>query len=484
MKVLVTGATGYIGGRLIPVLLEQGHELRIVVRDPKRIQGREWYPEVETVKGDLTDSATLEGVAEGMDAAYYLVHSMMGGADFAERDKAAVNNFADAADAAGGIGHVIYLGGHMPESGSMPSEHLSSRSQVGEMLRNRLPATEFRAGAIIGSGSASFEIVRYLTERLPVMVTPRWVQNECQPIGIRDIIRYLSTALEKEPAGVVEVGAERLTFKEMMQGYAEVRGLTRVIIPLPVLTPKLAAMWIGLVTPIQNTIAVPIVEGLVHSVTADTAKARELFPEIIPMSYRKAVELALRRIKENRVVTRWTNSMGGAGSYELSSSEGLEKETASIHVKAGPETVFRTVSSLGGNRGWPAMQWAWQLRGEIDQLAGGPGLRRGRRDPEELLPGDPLDFWRVEEIEPMRYLLLRAEMKVPGRAWLQFEVVPEGEGTRLVQTAIFEPFGLGGLAYWYSLYPAHKILFSKMLKVIAKDAENAPAHENSSGAAV
>lgn len=467
MNILVTGATGYIGGRLIPLLLEMGHSVKILVRDDSRIKGREWAGQVEIITGDLTDAGSLKDIFRDVDASYYLVHSMYGGSDFQERDKIAAKNFAAAAS---GVKHTIYLGGHMPAPHLRPSRHLASRSEVGKILGERLPITEFRAGVIIGSGSASFEIVRYLTERLPVMVTPRWVQNECQPIGIRDILQYLVSALDTGPLGIVEVGSERITFREMMSVYAEVRGLKRLIFPTPVLTPKLAALWIGLVTPIPNTLAIPVVEGLIHSVTADTSAAEKHFPSIQPMPYREAVQLALRRVEDNQVATRWTGSMGGEEALKLKSEEGLIHEIRTIHVNATPEAVFKSFTSLGGDRGWPAMDWAWRLRGEIDRLSGGPGLRRGRRDPVKLLPGEALDFWRVEDVIEPRLLRLRAEMKVPGRAWLQFEAIPENGGARLVQTALFEPRGLAGILYWYSLYPAHKIIFGKMVRVIAEDA--------------
>jgi uncharacterized protein YbjT (DUF2867 family) len=296
MKVLVTGATGYIGGRLVARLLEHGTAgdgVRVLVREPGRIQERPWAERVEVAVGDLLDPDSLRLALDGIDTAYYLVHSMGSGKDFEERDRTAAANFVAAARAAG-ISKVIYLGGLLP-AGAEVSDHLRSRAEVGEILRKGLPATEFRAGPIIGSGSASFEMVRYLTERLPAMIAPKWVLNEVQPIGVRDVLSYLVLALEREPLGVIDVGSDRMTFRQMMLGYAGVRGLRRLIVPVPVLTPRLAGLWVGLITPIPNTLAVPIIKGMIRPVVADTARARELFPEVEPISYREAVERAVGR---------------------------------------------------------------------------------------------------------------------------------------------------------------------------------------------
>ena len=302
VKILVTGATGYIGGRLVPVLLEAGHRVRVLVRDPERIVGRSWADAVEVVVGDLLRPETLAAACDGVDVAYYLVHAMYAGADFAERDRTAARNFVAAAQR---VRHVIYLGGLLP-AGEVSSVHLTSRAEVGEILRSGLPTTEFRAGPIIGSGSASFEMVRYLTERLPAMVAPRWILNEVQPIAVRDILGYLLAALEREPAGVVDVGTAPLSFRQMMLEYAAARGLGRLIVPVPVLAPKLAALWVGLVTPIPNSLAVPLVQGIVQPVVASTDRARSLFPDVVPISYRRAVDLALERTEAGLVETRWS----------------------------------------------------------------------------------------------------------------------------------------------------------------------------------
>jgi len=466
MNVLVTGATGYIGGRLVPRLLEEGHSVRVMVRDPKRMGARSWSKGVDVVRGDVNDPEGVAAAAKGMDAAYYLVHAMCSGSDFARKDREAAESFARGAQ---GVSQVIYLGGILPDGdGTRSSQHLRSRAEVGDTLRARLPTTEIRAGPIIGSGSASFEMVRYLTERLPVMVAPRWIKNPVQPIAVRDVLAYLVAALGREDAlGVVDVGSDPLTFKEMMMGYARVRGLPRVIVPLPVLAPGLAALWVGLVTPIPNCLAVPLVRGMVRPVVADRSRARELFPEIRPMPYPEAVRLATERVESQNVQTRWSDALGGDETFRLEDREGLVREVRSRLVDGSQEDVFRAFSSLGGDRGWLVWDWAWRFRGFLDQIAGGPGLRRGRRHPTELLPGEAVDFWRVEEVDPPRLLRLRAEMKLPGRAWLQWETRDEEGKTRLIQAALFAPTGFFGWLYWYGSYPAHALIFDQMVEAIA-----------------
>jgi uncharacterized protein YbjT (DUF2867 family) len=469
MRILVTGATGYIGGRVVEELLDLGHNVRVLVRDRERALARPWSERVEIAEGDLMRAESLREPLEGMDVAYYLVHSMYAGADFKTLDRRAAENFVEAA---GHLSQVIYLGGILPQASTRrsPSGHLMSRAEVGEILREGLPTTELRAGPIIGSGSASFEMVRYLTERLPAMVAPRWIMNEVQPIGVRDILQYLLAALGRpDTLGVIDVGAEPVTFKQMMVTYAEVRGLPRIILPVPVLAPRLAARWVGFVTPIPNSLAVPLVEGVVQPVVGDTSRAAALFPQIQPLPYRTAVELALARIDRGEVTTRWSIAGGHEGRH-LEDREGMVREERSRWVDASQERVFRAFCSLGGDRGWRAWDWAWQVRGAVDRLFGGPGLRRGRRDPQHLYPGEALDFWRVEEVREPSILRLRAEMRVPGRAWLQFEATPEGTGTRLVQTAFFAPTGFLGWAYWYGIYPLHRMIFSGLLDALADDA--------------
>jgi hypothetical protein len=299
------------------------------------------------------------------------------------------------------------------------------------------------------------------------MIAPKWILNDVQPISIRDILSYLTLALERDPAGIYNVGSSPLSFKGMMQEFAEVRGLRRVIVPVPVLAPRLAALWVGLVTPIPNRLAVPLIEGVVHPVVADTSRARQDFPDIEPLTYHESVARALQQTTKNAVATRWSGALGSAPAFELSQNQGMIRETRSYRTTADPETTFDTLASLGGERGWLFWPWAWSLRGMLDRLVGGPGLRRGRRHPTEIEPGDAVDFWRVERADRPTLLRLRAEMKVPGRAWLQWETIPEAEGTQLVQTAIFEPIGLAGQLYWNALYPIHKIIFSGMVRRIA-----------------
>jgi uncharacterized protein YbjT (DUF2867 family) len=467
MKILVTGATGYIGGRLIPALLEKGYSVRALVREPNRLRGRRWFSQIEIVQGDLASLESIEQAADGCDAAYFLVHAMYAGVDFAQKERLYAENFARAA---GNLPKVIYLGGLLPE-GENSSEHLESRAEVGEILRRNPNVTEFRAGPIIGSGSASFEMVRYLTERIPVMVVPRWVKNEVQPIAVRNVIQYLVAALEKEPLGVVDIGADVMPFRGMMEVFAEVRGLKRIIVPVPVLTPLLSGMWVGLVTPIPNSLAVPLVKGIINPILANTEKAKRHFPEIEPMNYRDAVGLALSKINEKAVETRWSGSQTDERTYRLTDNEGVIKEIRQVLTRASAESVFRSFTSIGGENGWLVWRWAWEIRGLMDKIIGGPGLSRGRRHPTELLIGEELDFWRVEDISENRMLLLRAEMKVPGKAWLKFEALPADGQTQLVQTAMFAPKGLFGFLYWYALYPAHFFIFERMVRRLAERAE-------------
>ncbi len=469
MKILVTGATGYIGGRLVPLLLDLKYNVRVLVRDPKRIIGRVWEKKVEVAVGDLTDPDSLKSALNQIDIAYYLVHSMYAGIDFVQHDRQAINNFIKAGKH---LKHVIYLGGLLPEKGNI-SRHLKSRAEVGRLLLSSLPSTEFRAGPIIGSGSASFEMIRYLTHRIPVVIAPNWILNKVQPIAIRDILSYLLMCAERHPMGIVEVGSDRLTFKQMMEVFAEVRGLIKRLIFTvpPFLPPKTVAKWFGLFTPIPNALATALLEGMAAPVVANTQQANYLFPAIKPIPYRLAVELALERIHQEMVVTRWSGAMGDQPTYELVDREGLIREVRTLHTDCKPEIVFNSFSSIGGKRGWLVWKWAWEIRGILDKIAGGPGLRRGRRHPVELLPGEALDFWRVEEIESPRLLRLRAEMKVPGRAWIQWEAIPEKSGTRLVQTAMFAPTGAGGALYWYCLYPIHSVIFSDLVQAIAEDAK-------------
>jgi uncharacterized protein YbjT (DUF2867 family) len=476
--VLVTGTTGYVGGRLVPRLLEEGWRVRCMARDPARLQGRPWVEHVEVVAADVLRPETLPPALEGVDTAFYLVHGMAGGSDFAERDVAAARAFGRTAKAAG-VRRIIYLGGLGDDRGPL-SAHLRSRQQTGETLREAgVPVTEFRAAVIVGSGSLSFEMLRNLAERVPVMVCPRWVYTRTQPIGIHNVLDYLCAALHvPESAGrTIEIGgADVVTYGEMMMVYARERGLRRWMLPVPILTPRLSSYWVHLVTPVPARIAQPLIDGLKTEVVVRDGLARELFPGIVPVDYRTAVRRALARMEAEQVETVWSDALftsrgDRAPSTFTGTHEGMVVEHRQQRVDAPPDEVFRAFAGLGGGHGWPYMNWAWQLRGLADRLMGGVGMRRGRRDPDEVRVGEALDFWRVEAVEPGRLLRLRAEMKVPGQAWLQFQASPLPEGGSLLsQTAYFAPRGLVGLAYWYALYPAHALIFSGMIDRLAQRA--------------
>jgi len=453
----------------VPRLLARGHEVRVLVRDPRRVTGRPWADSVDVVTGDLTIEESLAPALNGVGAAYYLVHSMCTGRDWEERDRRAARTFVRAAH---GVGRVVYLGGLQPPPGQpTASAHLRSRGEVGRILRAGLPTLELRAGPVIGSGSGSFEMVRYLTERLPIMVGPSWILNRVQPIGVRAVLEYLVEALEHRAVGIVEVGSDTLSFKDMLLVYARVRGLKRIVVTTPpFLPPRLAAPIVAMLSPIPNCLAVPLMEGIVQPIVADRRRAQELFPHVTFMTYAEAVSLALRRVREGEVLTRWSGALAGGSTYTFEDREGIAVEVRTRWVGAPQEAVYRAFASLGGGRGWRVWGWAWRIRGLIDQLLGGPGLRRGRRHPVDLQPGEAVDFWRVEDARPPELLLLRAEMKVPGKAWLQWEAVPEGNGTRLIQRAFFSPTGFWGAAYWYGLYPLHRFIFSALVDALARDA--------------
>ncbi len=477
--VLVTGATGYIGGRLVPHLLDAGYRVRCLVRDANRLQGRSWSDQVEVVEADALRPETLPTAMGGVWATYYLIHSLGDTKEYRERDIIVARNFGHAAKAAG-IERIIYLGG-LGDPDSQLSVHLRSRQETGAALREAgVPVTEFRAAVIVGSGSLSFEMIRYLTERLPVMISPRWVYTRIQPIAIRDILDYLVDALKvPESAGrIIEVGgADVLAYGDMMKGYAQVRGLRRLLIPVPVLTPRLSAHWVHWMTPVNAGIVYPLIEGLRNEVVVRDDAAQTLFPDIVPVGYDTAVRRALANLELGQVETRWSDSLassvGDVDPVELTTEEGLQIERRQQVVDAPPEDVFAVFSRLGGDEGWLYANWLWWLRGVADRLVGGPGLRRGRRDPEQVRVGDALDFWRVEAVEPGRLMRLRAEMKVPGQAWLQFEAQPRQDGkTLLVQTAFLAPKGLPGFLYWYGLYPFHGPIFGNMIGRLAERAES------------
>ena len=473
--ILVTGATGYVGGRLVPRLIEKGYKVRCLARDESRLKDR--WEGVEVVQGDVLDKESLNNKFNGIETAYYLIHSMSGDSEFSKTDIIAAENFAQAAEVQN-VKRIIYLGG-LGSSEEKLSRHLSSRVQTGEALRKfNVPVTEFRAGVIVGSGSLSFEMIRYLTERLKVMITPKWVNTKTQPIAIRDVLRYLIDALtiEKTKGEIIDIGGEDiLTYKDLMSIYAKVRGLKRYFIKVPVLTPRLSSHWVGLVTPLPSRIAKPLVDGLKNELICKSNKAKELFG-FKTISYKEAVELALQRNKEGKTETIWFSSYSSGIKSKtipvhLTQKEGMIIEKREIIVNASTELTFKAFTSIGGKNGWYA-NFLWAIRGYIDLLIGGVGMRRGRRSETELISGDPLDFWRVEEIEKNKLLRLRAEMKLPGEAWLQFNVENIDENkSKLTQTAFFEPRGLWGLLYWYSIYPLHGIIFGGMIRSIKKASE-------------
>lgn len=477
-RILVTGATGYVGGRLVPRLLAAGYPVRCMARDPERLAGRPWRDSVEVVAGDALAPSTLAAALAGIDVAFYLIHSLGTGEEFARRDREAAAAFGAAARAAG-VRRIVYLGG-LGDPATALSHHLRSRQETGVALGEAgVPVTELRAGVVIGSGSLSFEMIRYLAERVPIMICPRWVFTRTQPIAVRNVLDYLVAALEHpESAGrTIEIGgADVVTYGEMMTGYASARGLRRWLLPVPVLTPRLSSLWVHLVTPIPAAIARPLVEGLRNEVVVRDATARQLFPEIVPLGFGEAVRLALAKLDAGEVETSWSDalasSQGDRPIVRLENRQGMILERREMRVAATPERVFAAVSRLGGRTGWLYMDWTWRVRGAVDRLAGGVGMRRGRRDPVDLRPGDALDFWRVEAVDPPALLRLRAEMKVPGRAWLQFEVREAEGGSVLAQTAFFAPKGLAGLLYWYVLYPVHALIFSGLVRRLAQRAES------------
>jgi uncharacterized protein YbjT (DUF2867 family) len=473
-NVLVTGATGYIGGRLVPKLLALGHRVRVLARDSNKLGARAWSERVEVATGDVLNPNTLPPAMDGIEIGYYLVHSMGGGKDFHRRDVEAALNFAAAA-ADGGVKRIIYWGG-LGDAESDLSEHLSSRRETGDALRTKaVPVTEFRSAVILGSGSISFEIIRHLVERLPVMICPRWVSTKIQPISIADLLNYLVAALDQpDSAGrIIEIGgSDTTTHQGLMLSYARIRGLRRKLVSVPVLTPRLSSYWVHWVTPIPAAISSPLIEGLRNEVVVRDWSARQLFPEISPGSCDDALNRIVEDLDAGRIETAWSDTaLGRDGPGVLTSTEGMIVERRVVRVSAPARIVYRVVSGIGGDRGWFFGDWAWRVRGLIDRALGGVGLRRGRRHPDDLRVGDALDFWRVEVADTANLLRLRAEMKLPGSAWLQYTFREDSEGvTTVEQTATFAPKGLAGLVYWYALYPIHALIFRGLLRRVAKRA--------------
>jgi uncharacterized protein YbjT (DUF2867 family) len=475
--ILVTGATGYVGGRLVPRLLEAGYRVRCMVRDPRRLEGFPWYDRVEIVAGDALVLDSLKAAMQDISVAYYMIHGRQGGHKSAQRDLRAAENFAAVAEGAG-VEHIIYLGDLVDPTADL-SPYLRSRHETGYLLRHgRVPVTELRAGMIVGSGSILFEMIRYLAEREPVLVCPAWFFSEAQPIAIRDVLSYLLGALDSPEAEgrVIEIGGpDQLTYAEMLLGYARERGLKRTLIRTPVYAPRLSAYWIHMVTPIHYRVVLPLIEGLKSDLVVRDDTARQIFPQIKPIGFQTAVHLALGRIQRDNVETSWADALvsavGDIKPYQLQVEEGMYIERRSTILDMEPAEVFRAYMGIGGTRGWLYMDWAWGIRGWMDKVVGGVGLRRGRRNPDTVRPGEALDFWRVEEVQKDRLLRLRAEMKLPGKAWLEFKSDPYEEGkTIFTVNAYFASHGLFGLLYWYSMWPFHKFIFDGLTRQIASRA--------------
>lgn len=479
--VLVTGATGYIGGRLVPRLLEAGFGVRCLARSARKLAGRPWTsdPRVAIVEGDVADETAVAGACAGCRAAYYLVHSMMAaGAEYAKHDRELAERFGRAAGTAG-VDRIVYLGG-LGETGADLSEHLASRREVEAALRlGGVPVTVLRAAMIIGAGSASFEILRYLVERLPVMVTPRWVSTPCQPIAVGNVLHYLVACLDEDATAGRDLdigGADVKTYREVMQIMAAALGLRRrLIVPVPVLTPRLSSLWIHLVTPLSKEIARPLAEGLRNPVVCRDDEAQRLMPQRL-LTIAEAIEAAVGSHARGEVETSWSDAGPIPGDPDWAGGTVFEDSRA-VTVRAPVTSVWATLCRIGGGHGWFSAGVLWWVRGAIDRLLGGPGLRRGRRDPERVGYGDAIDFWRVVGIDRHRELRLRAEMRLPGEAELDFHLEPvDDASTRVTQVARFKPRGLAGLAYWAAVLPFHAVVFRGMLRGLQREAE-AAAHQ-------
>ncbi|MFN0017065.1 MAG: SDR family oxidoreductase [Pirellulaceae bacterium] len=471
--ILLTGATGYVGGRLLSLFQDRGIPVRCLTRRPEVLHERVG-PTTEVFAGDVLDRESLSAALVGVDTAYYFVHSMGASRDFEQEDRIAAANFGQAATAAG-VRRIIYLGG-LGNPDHKLSKHLRSRQETGDVLREYHPQViEFRASIVIGSGSLSFEMIRSLVERLPVMICPRWVQVQAQPIAIEDLLAYLLAALDLPPGSsqVYEIGGpDQVSYGQIMQEYARQRGLSRWMIPVPLLTPYLSSLWLGLVTPLYARIGRKLVESLRNPTLISSNLAATTFT-VRPRSLRDGIARALVNEDREFAQSRWSDALSSAGPPAVWGGKRFGSrlvDSRTITVAVSPEQAFAPIRRIGGRTGWYYGNWLWSLRGFLDLLVGGVGVRRGRRDPEKLHVGDPLDFWRVELYEPPQRLRLCAEMKLPGRAWLEFEVTPCEHGSQIRQTAIFDPLGLLGLLYWYGIYPLHQFVFAGMLRNVARTA--------------
>jgi uncharacterized protein YbjT (DUF2867 family) len=471
--VLITGVTGYVGGLLAPRLLEKGVSVRVLARDPGCLAGRPWLKQVEVVQGDTLSPATLNQAMQGVSTAYYLVHNMANGRNYIESEPPSARNFATAA-AAANVEHIIYLGG-LANPAEDIGEHLRSRIQTGEILRQAgVPVTEFRASLIIGSGSISFEMIRYLTEQFPILAGPRWMHNRTQPIAIQDVLDYLTSALDVPTCrgNIYEIGGKDvLTYAGTMYIYARLRGLKRRLFVIPGMPVQWMATLAGALTPVPAEIAGPLFDGMRTDSVVQTDSARQDFPQIQPDGYESSVSLALERLSPDFLEPVWET---GASSFRIKQA-GFFVEGLQIRLHARPESAYRVITSLGGKHGWLFLDGLWKLRGLFDRLAGGPGLR-GRRSPAELVEGDVLDFYRVEALETNRLIRLKAELKAPGLGWMEWRIRLPSEGVvSLAQIAYFAPTGAPGFLYWYILLPIHRLVFAGLLKAIIRRAADRQA---------
>ena len=483
MKVAVIGATGYVGGRLVPELLAAGHDVRCLARTPARLTNIEWRSEVEVAAADVLDRHSLEAALSGTEVVYYLVHAMGHAAEFERTDRIGAENTRIAAEQAG-VSRIVYLGGLGEDDRSELSDHLASRHEVGTVLAaGTIPVTELRAAVIIGSGSASFEMLRHLAEVLPAMICPRWVTaTRCQPIAIDDVLHYLVAVLD-EPAsigGIYEIGGpDVLTYRQMMDRYANVAGLQRrLIIPVPLLTPRLSSHWVNLVTPLPYGLARPLVDSLINDVVVHSDRDIRSIVDHSPLTLDTAIERALAVVGDLEIQTSWMDSAPGTMAATPMPQDPdwaggtIFQDVQEVDANTEVEAVFATVSGVGGERGWYVANSLWTLRGVLDKIIGGVGMRRGRRHPDELRVGDALDFFRVEAHEPPSLLRLRAEMIVPGDAWLEWRITPTDGGARLRQLARFHPRGVAGRAYWWVLLPIHKVMWKRLAQRLARAAES------------
>ena len=490
--VLVTGATGYVGGRLISKLVSEGFQVRVMARHPERLHGHHWFDKVDLVQGDAMDEESLAKATKDVAIAYYLLHSLSNHDGFEEIEATMARNFGRAAKSSG-VQRIIYLGGIIPSTQHL-SKHLSSRMETGELLRESgVPTTELRAAVILGSGSASFEMLRHLTERLPVMVTPKWLNTRVQPIAVRDVLHYLVAAARTQDSDnhIGDIGGpDIMTYQEMMQRYAKVAGLRpRKIVTVPLLTPRLSSHWVSLVTPVPRRLALPLVDSLINEVVVSPQLDVKKFlpaPDNGLLGFDEAVDLALTRVRNQEVETRWSSaSVPGLPSDPLPTDPDWSGGSLYVDMRSHKTTATRTqlwevIEGIGGSNGWYSALFLWEIRGIIDRLIGGVGLRRGRRDPKRLFVGETVDFWRVESKEEGSLLRLRAEMKLPGLAWLDLIVDQDDQGNVVFrQRATYRPTGLLGHAYWWAVAPFHGLVFGSMVRKIPHAAENLVAKQRS-----